>query len=123
MKHKKKIVKKNAGIKKLATFTTKSISSAFSNYKKNKELEKIRIIKLQQIEEKNLILKERKELKSFEERLNKESTKIRLNEEELKIRENEIKIIEDKQKNESERLIKKDAHLILVAKELRTKEK
>ena len=49
----------------------------FSNYKKNKELNKIRLIKLQKLEDKNQILKERKELKIWEERLGKESNKIK----------------------------------------------
>ena len=50
MTNKKKIKKnkiKNKGLSKIATLTTKSISNAFSNYKKNKELEKIKAIKLQ----------------------------------------------------------------------------
>ena len=68
--------KKKKGLAKIATLTTKSISNAFSNYKKNKELEKIRIIKLEKLEEKNQILKERKDLKLLEERLNKESNKL-----------------------------------------------
>ena len=75
-KKQKKISNKN-GLAKIATITTKSISSAFSSYKKNKELEKIRLIKLQKIEEKNQILRERKDLRSWEERLSKESNKIR----------------------------------------------
>ena len=62
-KIKKKTIKKNNSLAKIATLTTKSLSSAFSNYKKNKELEKIKEIKLQKLEEKNLILKERKDLK------------------------------------------------------------
>ena len=39
-KKKKKILKNKNGLAKIATITTKSISNAFSNYKKNKELEK-----------------------------------------------------------------------------------
>ena len=49
MAHKKKKKLKNkkntVGIAKIAAFTTNSISSAFSNYKKNKELNKIKIDK------------------------------------------------------------------------------
>ena len=37
-KSKKINSKKKKGLAKIATLTTKSISSAFSNYKKNKEL-------------------------------------------------------------------------------------
>ena len=43
-KNKKKNLKNN-GLAKIATLTTKSISNALSNYKKNKELEKVRLIK------------------------------------------------------------------------------
>ena len=81
-----KTLKNNNGLAKIATITTKSLSNAFSNYKKNKELSKIKAIKLQKLEEKNQFLKERKDLKLWEERLNKESNKIRLNEEELRIK-------------------------------------
>ena len=52
-KIKKKKIKNNNGLAKIATLTTKSISNAFSNYKKNKELNKIRTIKLQKLEDKN----------------------------------------------------------------------
>ena len=44
-KTKKKIAKTNSGFAKIATITTKSISSAFSNYKK---------IKFEQLNSKNL---------------------------------------------------------------------
>ena len=82
---KKKI--NNIGLAKIANLTTKSISSAFIKYKKNRELEKVKVIKLQKLEEKNQILKERKDLKSWQDRLNKESNKIKINEEDLKYRE------------------------------------
>ena len=103
LKRKKKIKnKKNTvGIAKIASFTTNSISSAFSNYKKNKELNKIKAIKLQKLEERNSFLKERKELKAWEERLNKESNKIKLNEDELRNRE---KILDQKKKNKKPKL-------------------
>ena len=45
-KNKLKPNAKKSGLTKIATLTTKSISTAFTSYKKNKELEKIRIIKL-----------------------------------------------------------------------------
>ena len=64
-------------------------------------------------------IKERKELKAWEERLNKESNKIKLNEDELRNREKDIRLKEEKQKTEAERLTKKDEELILVTKELR----
>ena len=41
-----KTLKNNNGLAKIATITTKSLSNAFSNYKKNKELGKIKAIKL-----------------------------------------------------------------------------
>ena len=53
MPRKKKIIKKKAksgSIRKIATLTTKSIGRVFTNYKKNKELQKIRLIKLQKLE-------------------------------------------------------------------------
>ena len=120
-KNKPKQVKNN-GLIKIANLTTKSISGAFSNYKKRKELEKIKITKLQKIEDKNQILRERKDLKNWEERLSKESAKIRLNEEDLRLREKEILSKEEKQKIEADRLVKKDDHLIQIAKELVVKE-
>ena len=57
-----KTLKNNNGLAKIATITTKSLSNAFSNYKKNKELGKIKAIKLQKLEEKNQLFKERKDL-------------------------------------------------------------
>ena len=122
-KKKTKIKKDSGGLAKIATFTTKSISSALSNYKKNKEQNKIRAIKLQKLEEKNSILKERKDLKIWEERLIKESNKIKLSEQELINKDKEIKLKEEKQKIEVDRLIKKDEDLTAYAKELREKEK
>ena len=106
-KTKSKIKSKNSGLTKIATLTTKSISSAFTNYKKQRELEKIRLIKLQKLEEKNQILKERKDLKSWEERLNKESNKIKIYEDDLRAKEKKINSLDDKQKIEAERLVKK----------------
>ena len=48
MKTKKKsrtrVSKEKHGLSKIASFTTKSITSAISNYKKNKEQNKIRAI-------------------------------------------------------------------------------
>ena len=49
-KKKTKIKKKTNGLDKIATLTTNSLSSALSNYKKKKEQEKIKAIKLQKIE-------------------------------------------------------------------------
>ena len=74
IKHKNS--KKKTGIPKVSNFATKSfLSNAFSNYKKNKELNKIKEIKLEKLKEKNLIQKERKELKVWEERLIKSTCK------------------------------------------------
>ena len=64
MKTKKKtrtrITKEKQGFSKIASFTTNSIASAISNYKKNKEQNKIRAIKIQKLEERNSLLKEKK---------------------------------------------------------------
>ena len=63
-KIKQKKIKKKIGVAKIANFSTKSfLSNAISNYKKNKELNKIKAIKLEKLQEKNQILKERKDLK------------------------------------------------------------
>ena len=39
-----KTLKRNNGLAKIATLTTKSLSNAYSNYKKKKELSKIKAI-------------------------------------------------------------------------------
>ena len=39
-KTKKKSLKNNSGLAKIATITTKSLSSAFENFKKNQEIKK-----------------------------------------------------------------------------------
>ena len=69
--------KDNSGLAKLASITTKSISSAYLNYKKNQEQKKIKEIKLKKLQENNNIIKEKKELKTWEERLKKEDNKIK----------------------------------------------
>ena len=90
MKTKKKIrtrtSKEKHGLSKIASFTTKSIASAISNYKKNKEQNKIRAIKLQKLEDRNLLLKEKKDLKVWEDKLLKESNKLKVTENEIKIK-------------------------------------
>ena len=58
--------KDNSGLAKLASITTKSISSAYLNYKKNQEQKKIKEIKLKKLQENNNIIKEKKELKTWE---------------------------------------------------------
>ena len=86
-KNKPKNLKKKSGIVKITNLAAKSfLSNAFSNYKKNKELNKIKSIKLEKLREKNQILKERKDLKIWEEKLIRESNKIKLNEEEIKLK-------------------------------------
>ena len=80
-KNKRKKFIKKSGINKITNLAPKSfLSKAFSNYKKNKELNKIKAIKLEKLKEKNQILKDRKELKAWEERLVKESNKLKQNE-------------------------------------------
>ena len=82
MKTKKKartrVSKEKHGLSKLASFTTNSIASAISNYKKNKEQNKIRAIKLQKLEERNSFFKEKKELKIWEDKLIKENNKLKI---------------------------------------------
>ena len=60
-KKKIKVQRDNDGLAKI-------VSSAFSNYKKNKEQNKIRAIKLQKLEERNSFLKEKKDLKVWEDK-------------------------------------------------------
>ena len=68
MKTKKKsrtrVSKEKHGLSKIASFTTKSITTAIQNYKKNKEQNKVKLIKLQKLEERNSLLKEKKDLKA-----------------------------------------------------------
>ena len=65
-KTKQKNSKNKVGIVKITNLAPKSfLSKAFSNYKKNKELNKIKAIKLEKLKEKNQILRERKELQSL----------------------------------------------------------
>ena len=84
---KRKIKSNENGLTKLATLTTKSLSNAYSNYKKRQELNKIKEIKLKKLQENNEIIREKKELRIFEEKLKKEDTKLRFKEEELKQKE------------------------------------
>ena len=117
-KKKLKIVKNRSSFSKITSFTTKSFSNALSNYKKNKELEKIKAIKLKKLEDKNTILKEKKDLKIWEERLAKESNKIKLNEDELRVKGKELKLKDEKLIIENERLIKKDEDLNQISKDV-----
>ena len=50
------------GLTKLATITTRSLSSAITNFKKNQEQKKIKEIKLKKLQESNDLTKEKKEL-------------------------------------------------------------
>ena len=76
-KIKTKKTSKSNGLGKIASLTTKSIGKAFANYKKNKELQKIKLIKLQKLEEKNDILKEKKILKIGKKNLLKKIIKLK----------------------------------------------
>ena len=86
-KNRKSHSKKNNGFAKIASITTKSLSSAFVNFKKSQELRKIKEIKLKKLSESNEIIRERKDLKILEEKLKKEDNKLRYKEEELKSKE------------------------------------
>ena len=80
LKKKKKIIKtktkskKNSesGLTKFASLTTSSLSKAITNFKKNQEIKKIKEIKLKKLEENNQILKEKKELRIWEDKIQKE---------------------------------------------------
>ena len=50
-KTKKNRSKKNSGLAKIASITTKSLSSAITNFKRNQELKKIKEIKLKKLQE------------------------------------------------------------------------
>ena len=69
MPRKKKIKtkKEKKGLSKLTNFTTKSLSGAFLNFKKNQELKKIKEIKLKRIQENNSLVKERQLIRSTRE--------------------------------------------------------
>ena len=79
--------KEKHGLSKIASFTKKSITTAISNYKKNKEQNKIRAIKLQKLEERTSLLKEKKDLKAWEDKLIKESNKLKVSEDEVRLKE------------------------------------
>lgn len=53
----KKNYKSNIGLAKIATITTKSLSSAYVNFKKNQEIKKIKEIKLKKLQENNNLIK------------------------------------------------------------------
>ena len=65
LKSKKISLKKNNGLAKIATITTKSLSNAFESFKKNQEIKKIKEIKLKKLQENNNLIKEKKELKIY----------------------------------------------------------
>ena len=71
-KKKIKLKKEKKGLSKITNFTTKSISSAFINFKKNQQIKKNKEIKLKKLQENNDLIKEKKELKLWEEKLKKE---------------------------------------------------
>ena len=68
IKKKKKTLKNkrkktaSSGLSKFASITTNSLSKAFTNYKKNQEIKKIREIKLKKLEN-NQIIKENNQIK------------------------------------------------------------
>ena len=49
IRSKKRKIKANSGFAKLANITTKSLSNAYSNFKKNQEIKKIKEIKLKKL--------------------------------------------------------------------------
>ena len=114
----KKIKEKKKGLSSLTKFTTKSLSGAFYNFKKKQEQKKIKDIKLKNLQENNTLIKERKELRIWEEKLKKEDIKLRSKEDDLNAKEKELKSRDEKQKIENERLIDKDKELIQISKDL-----
>ena len=79
MKKKRKKDKNLEGITRLASFTGKSISSAYELYKKRQKVKKIENARLEKIGEK-------KELKLREDQIFKDREKLKLKEEELKLK-------------------------------------
>ena len=63
-KKKNSKVKSKSNLSKIASFTARSLSSAYSSYKKNQEQKKIQEIKLRKLEENNNLVKEKKRVKS-----------------------------------------------------------
>ena len=108
-KIKKKTINKSDS--RVSLFSSVKIKKVLNNFKKNQEQKKLKEIKLKKLAENNQIIKDRKELRSWEERLSKESIKLKLREEELKLKEKELKIKEEQHKIENKRLIKKDEDL------------
>ena len=78
----KKTKEKKKGLSSLTKFTTKSLSGAFLNFKKKQEQKKIKDIKLKNLQENKTLMKERKELRIWEEKLKKENIKSRTKEDE-----------------------------------------
>jgi hypothetical protein len=98
-KKKIKINKNKNKLSKITNFTTKSLSNVLSNYKKNKELEKIKAIKLKKLEDKNTISREKKDLKK--------STPLKVVKKSLKMR-----TMSDKKRKNSPLIKVKDAILV-----------
>ena len=78
VKTKKNYSKQNGGLAKIASITTRSLSSAIINFKKKQEIKKIKEIKLKKLEEKNNYFRERKELRIWEDKIKKEDNKLKL---------------------------------------------
>ena len=73
-KVKKKDKKDRSSGLSIASYNLKKV---FSNFKKNKEKQRNKKVKLKNLAESNQILKDRKELRLWEERLSKESYKLK----------------------------------------------
>ncbi len=86
-KAKNKILKKKISLSKIAIITTRSFHGAIKNFQKKKELKRIREIRLKKLEEKNDFLKEKKDLKIWEDKLRKKDSKLRTIEDELNLKE------------------------------------
>ena len=123
MKKKRKKDKNLEGITRLASFTGKSISSAYELYKKRQKIKKIENARLEKIGEK-------KELKLREDQIFKDREKLKLKEEELKLKEKQNKLKYDEQRLKEEKLNQRELELKerieelnLITKEQKNKEK
>ena len=76
LRNKNKSLRNKSKLNKIAVFTTKSLSKVITNFKKKQEIKKLKEIKLRKLSENNQIIKVKKELKIWEEKLKKEETRI-----------------------------------------------
>ncbi len=88
-----------------------AITKLYKEYKKQKESDHLREIKLEERVMTKLLIQENKKLKLREDNIEKEEAKLRLIEEELKQKEKELKLKDEDQRNRDKDLRLKDADL------------